>query len=264
MKRGFTLIELLVVIAVLGILAAGVFVAINPLKRINQANDARIKSDIGQIANAMQAYYVMHQSYPTKVADLVTSGDLKTEPTTPDGNKYTINPTDDNGNSCTTSTCTQATIIVPLAAPQTTGASWKWDSTTGQAVEYVAPTPTLAPTPTGVNANNPTGNFEGATCTNFNGWTCDLDLETKSIGVSFYDETNNLIGSTIANIYRPDSTMARICANSYYHQFSYNVTILGQHTIRAMVDNIDSYGNVVGQSQIPAGSPRQTNPTTCP
>ncbi|MBI5465397.1 prepilin-type N-terminal cleavage/methylation domain-containing protein, partial [Candidatus Gottesmanbacteria bacterium] len=56
-KKGFTLIELLVVIAVLAVLAAGVIVAINPGKRIRQANDAKIKNDIGQLATGLQAYY---------------------------------------------------------------------------------------------------------------------------------------------------------------------------------------------------------------
>ena len=36
-KSGFTLIELLVVIAVLGVLAGGTVVAINPLAKINAA-----------------------------------------------------------------------------------------------------------------------------------------------------------------------------------------------------------------------------------
>ncbi len=60
MKNGFTLIELLVVIAVLGVLAAGVFTAINPLKRLQQARDAQRKTDIGQMANAIETYAVAH------------------------------------------------------------------------------------------------------------------------------------------------------------------------------------------------------------
>lgn len=70
MKKGFTLIELLVVIAVLGVLAAGVFVAINPLKRIQDARNAQRKMDLGQIANALEAYYVSHGGkYPSTNSD---------------------------------------------------------------------------------------------------------------------------------------------------------------------------------------------------
>lgn len=60
MKRGFTLIELLIVIAILGVLAAGVVTAINPLKRMQNARNAQRKMDLGQMANAVEAYAVSH------------------------------------------------------------------------------------------------------------------------------------------------------------------------------------------------------------
>ncbi len=84
-SKGFTLIELLVVIAVLGVLAAGVFTAINPLERLAQARDAQKKATIGQLAQAMSAYYtsnlgVYPGSSPTWIQTLVDSGDLKNIP----------------------------------------------------------------------------------------------------------------------------------------------------------------------------------------
>lgn len=156
MRNGFTLIELLVVIAVLGILAGGILVAINPLKRIGQANDTKIKNDIGQIAQAMQAYYTFHQSYPNDpggVYALVTSDDLKTEPKKSDGTSYTVVG---SPSGCTTqdSNCTNATISVPLNAPQTPGGSWQWSSVTNQAGE-VAVTPTTTPIPTSLPTPTP-------------------------------------------------------------------------------------------------------------
>jgi len=48
-NTGFTLIELLVVIAIIGILAGILFVAINPKAQTDKANDAKIKSTMGQI-----------------------------------------------------------------------------------------------------------------------------------------------------------------------------------------------------------------------
>ncbi|MCA9391809.1 type II secretion system protein [candidate division WWE3 bacterium] len=51
-NAGFTLIELLVVITVIGILAAGAFVALNPAKRFADSRDATRWTDISAILDA--------------------------------------------------------------------------------------------------------------------------------------------------------------------------------------------------------------------
>ncbi|NCS32417.1 type II secretion system protein [bacterium] len=56
-QQGFTLIELLVVIAVLGILAAVVLVAIDPGARIDEANDAGVRSNVSQVATAVETCF---------------------------------------------------------------------------------------------------------------------------------------------------------------------------------------------------------------
>jgi prepilin-type N-terminal cleavage/methylation domain-containing protein len=61
---GFTLIELLVVIAVLGILASGLIVLVNPPKQIGRAHDAKRKSDLDQIQKALEVYYDDNNQYP--------------------------------------------------------------------------------------------------------------------------------------------------------------------------------------------------------
>ena len=69
--HGFTLIELLIVIAIMGILAAAVLIAINPVKRQAEAKDANVKSDIASIGSGLQAYYTQLGYYPsdTTVSD---------------------------------------------------------------------------------------------------------------------------------------------------------------------------------------------------
>ena len=53
-RKGFTLIELLIVIAVIVILAAAVFVALNPAKRFADARNSRRQSDVQNILNAVK------------------------------------------------------------------------------------------------------------------------------------------------------------------------------------------------------------------
>src|ERR1051325_11024395 len=52
-EKGFTLIELLIVIGIIGFLAAAVLVAVDPVKRIQDARDARRFSEANALLNAM-------------------------------------------------------------------------------------------------------------------------------------------------------------------------------------------------------------------
>lgn len=83
-SKGFTLIELLLVIAIMGILAAAIMTAIDPIKKINSAKDSTLKSDLGQIANAIAAYYTGNNAvtYPLMLATLIATGvdELKSLP----------------------------------------------------------------------------------------------------------------------------------------------------------------------------------------
>ncbi|OGD94084.1 hypothetical protein A2697_03705 [Candidatus Curtissbacteria bacterium RIFCSPHIGHO2_01_FULL_41_44] len=138
--RGFTLIELLIVIAILGILAAAVLVAVNPGKRQRQARDAARKSDIGQLATALQAYYTTpgQGNFPTTgsgcgtavggFTTLTGSGDVKQVPNGPTADGYCYN---------TSGSATEASVYATLEDP-TSGTGtflFCWQSTTGKAKE---------------------------------------------------------------------------------------------------------------------------------
>lgn len=81
---GFTLVELLLVIAIVGILAAAIIAAIDPVPKINLARDSTLKSDMGQIANAIASYYTGNnaKTYPLTLAELIKPGvdELKSLP----------------------------------------------------------------------------------------------------------------------------------------------------------------------------------------
>lgn len=131
-RKGFTLIELLVVIAVLGVLAAGVLTAINPLQKINQAKNANRKSDVAQVSNAAQAYFTANEGiYPADSAAFTSSKELKTFPATV---TYVVNTAKDAAAAYAASAVDSTKFIC-------------WDST-GSVIKDTTTTAPVAATPT--------------------------------------------------------------------------------------------------------------------
>lgn len=99
-KKGFTLIELLIVIAVIVVLAAAVFVALNPAKRFADARNSRRSSDVASILNAIKTDQVDNGgTYVASVAALTA------------GNNYVIGTNAAGCNSGCTAKTTQAACV---------------------------------------------------------------------------------------------------------------------------------------------------------
>lgn len=93
-SSGFTLIELLVVIAILGVLAAAILVALNPLEQLARGRDAGRKTAVDQMGHAVESYYTTQNAvYPaqgaTWLTTLQTAGELKNIPSNPTASGYT-------------------------------------------------------------------------------------------------------------------------------------------------------------------------------
>lgn len=147
-KNGFTLIELLVVITVLGILAAGILIIINPLEQFAKTRDVERINMLSQLSRAFVAYMVSHNGdWPPRddVGDgwmkaLRDTGELKeVPPKIPYGPGLTACLGHNNSGQtyCTDWDGTRITIATQLESnsykskcPGTTGVYYLWDSLT--------------------------------------------------------------------------------------------------------------------------------------
>lgn len=155
--RGFTLIELLIVIAVLGVLAAGVIVALDPVERINQANDARAQQDIGVVGRSAETYATTHDgNYPFDIPTLKSSGETKVDVSLnePSANYNYQSFVPGAPNSCVPATpanCTSFVAVSELMSKRFNSvcavgedAFFKYDTTNGKACAVCAADATAA------------------------------------------------------------------------------------------------------------------------
>ncbi|MBI3282988.1 type II secretion system protein [Candidatus Curtissbacteria bacterium] len=128
-SSGFTLIELLIVVTILGVLAATIIIAINPAKRNRQARDSARKSDVGQIANSLKAYFALNGAYPpgsgaatgSGLTVMTATGDLAIIPSDPSPNggqyQYLVWGTGSNSESA---------VYATLEDPTSGSGIWLW------------------------------------------------------------------------------------------------------------------------------------------
>ena len=126
-RLGFTLVEVLIVIAIMSILATVIVTAVDPLKRKSQARDATRKSDIGQLANALKAYYTTSDTYPepsgpgsvSGMTALTANGDLKLIPHDPLDNEYQYVVSGSGVKS-------EAALYITVEDPTSGSGNWVW------------------------------------------------------------------------------------------------------------------------------------------
>jgi len=103
-SKGFTLIELLIVIGIIAILAAIIYVAVDPARRLAEARDADRWSSVNSILNAVLKYTVDNR------------GAMPANLTAVDTGTYVLG-TDATGCTCTaTATSTTAAACVDLTS----------------------------------------------------------------------------------------------------------------------------------------------------
>ena len=154
-KKGFTLIELLVVLGILGILAAALLAAINPVEQLKKAQDTSIKDLASNFVDASVEYYSTHNALPwfsaanggtncyaggntlsgiavsslaNCVTNFVSEGDLKASFTGSSNQSqiYVTNPNPQTGNASDVIVCFQ-----PQSQSQQLDATTKYTQTGG-------------------------------------------------------------------------------------------------------------------------------------
>jgi len=97
-NKGLTLIELLIVIGIIAVLAAIIYVAIDPVRRLEEARDAERWSSVNSILNAVLKY-------------AVDNGELPPTGATIDNDWSTVQVLGTGGVSCTAVECSGQTVV---------------------------------------------------------------------------------------------------------------------------------------------------------
>jgi prepilin-type N-terminal cleavage/methylation domain-containing protein len=75
-RNGFTLVELLIVIAIIAIMAAAVYVALDPLRRFQDSRDSRRSADVESIISALKLYQVDNKGANFMAINFLTAGNV--------------------------------------------------------------------------------------------------------------------------------------------------------------------------------------------
>lgn len=97
--RAFTLIEILIVVTIIAILAAAVLVGIDPARRLQTSRNARRRSDLVSLLEAIKQYQVDHE------------GSLPSTSVAIDSTTASVQIIGESVGSCGSLTCTGQTVV---------------------------------------------------------------------------------------------------------------------------------------------------------
>ncbi|MFA6520811.1 MAG: prepilin-type N-terminal cleavage/methylation domain-containing protein [Candidatus Gracilibacteria bacterium] len=121
-RKGFTMVELIIVIAIIAVLAAGVFVAIDPAKRLHEARNSRRHTDTASILDALIKIQADNRGTHYTTVAAATAG-----------NFYAIGTAANGCDTTCTAKVTQAACLDLSAVPTNYIASIPVDPSTGTA-----------------------------------------------------------------------------------------------------------------------------------
>ena len=75
-RKAFTMVELIIVIAIIAILAAGIFVAIDPAKRLHEARNSRRATDVASVLDALVKYQADNNGAHYSTVAAATAGNF--------------------------------------------------------------------------------------------------------------------------------------------------------------------------------------------
>ena len=101
--KGFTLIELLVVIALIGVLSTLIMANLNAARE--RSRDIQRKSDLKNIATALELYNNSHSAYPANLTALTDGSFISAIPADPLGEDRTYTYTFVSSDSYTLTAC---------------------------------------------------------------------------------------------------------------------------------------------------------------